>query len=223
MDIPPNQTIYVNNLYEKLSKEELKKCLYAMFSQFGRIMDVVTMKTYRLRGQAWVVFTDTAAATNALRTMQGFPFFDKPIRITYAKGKSDAVAKVDGTYKPDKKQRAQKNAAAREAMLKRPSGTKSVASAGPGSVQGGGGGSGLSNAPNKILFVQNLPENSNEAMLGMLFQQFPGFREVRMVEARPGIAFVEFENDMQSTTAMQGLQGFKITPANSMNISYAKQ
>lgn len=34
-------------------------------------------------------------------------------RITYAKGKSDAVAKVDGTYKPDKKQRAQKNAAAR--------------------------------------------------------------------------------------------------------------
>ncbi len=49
----------------------------------------------------------------------------------------------------------------------------------------------MANAPNKILFVQNLPENSNEAMLGMLFQQFPGFREVRMVEARPGIAFVE--------------------------------
>lgn len=45
--------------------------------------------------------------------------------------------------------------------------------------------------PNKILFVQNLPENSTEAMLAMLFQQFPGFREVRMVEARPGIAFVE--------------------------------
>jgi U2 small nuclear ribonucleoprotein B'' len=58
-------------------------------------------------------------------------------------------------------------------------------------VQGGGGASGMANAPNKILFVQNLPENSNEAMLGMLFQQFPGFREVRMVEARPGIAFVE--------------------------------
>jgi RNA recognition motif-containing protein len=50
-----------------------------MFSQFGRILDVVVMKTYRLRGQAWVVFTDTASATNALRTMQNFPFFDKPI------------------------------------------------------------------------------------------------------------------------------------------------
>lgn len=50
-----------------------------MFSQFGKIVDVVCLKTYRLRGQAWVVFSDVAAATNALRTMQGFPFFDKPI------------------------------------------------------------------------------------------------------------------------------------------------
>ncbi|KAG2497766.1 hypothetical protein HYH03_004038 [Edaphochlamys debaryana] len=197
-----------------------------MFSQFGRIIDVVAMKTYRLRGQAWVVFTDASAATNALRTMQGFPFFDKPIRITYAKGKSDAVAKVDGTYKPDKKQRAQKNAAAREAMLKRPAGTKLGPAAAAAPSHGASAAAAASsnpNAPNKILFVQNLPESSNEAMLGMLFQQFPGFREVRMVEARPGIAFVEYENDIQATTALQGLQGFKITPSNAMSISYAKQ
>lgn len=32
-----------------------------------------------------------------------------------------------------------------------------------------------------------------------------------------------YENDMQSTTALQGLQGFKITPNNAMAISYAKQ
>lgn len=33
--------------------------------------------------------------------------------------------------------------------------------------------------PNKILFVQNLPEATNSQMLSMLFQQFPGFKEVR--------------------------------------------
>jgi len=33
--------------------------------------------------------------------------------------------------------------------------------------------------PNKILFVQNLPEATTDSMLGMLFQQFPGFKEVR--------------------------------------------
>lgn len=77
--------------------------------------------------------------------------------------------------------------------------------------------------PNKILFVQNLPEATTDQMLAMLFQQFPGYQEVRMVDARPGIAFVEFENDMQSSVAMSGLQGFKITPQNAMAISYAKQ
>jgi hypothetical protein len=50
-----------------------------MFSQFGKIIDVVALKTLRLRGQAWIVFADVAAATNAKNTMQGFPFFDKPI------------------------------------------------------------------------------------------------------------------------------------------------
>lgn len=32
--------------------------------------------------------------------------------------------------------------------------------------------------PNKILFVQNLPEATTGQMLTMLFQQYPGFMEV---------------------------------------------
>ena len=77
--------------------------------------------------------------------------------------------------------------------------------------------------PHKILFVQNLPEATTNQMLGMLFQQFAGFVEVRIVDARPGIAFVEFENDMQASVAMSGLEGFKITPEKAMAITYAKQ
>jgi RNA recognition motif-containing protein len=78
-------------------------------------------------------------------------------------------------------------------------------------------------APNKILFVQNLPTATTSSMLAMLFQQFPGYVETRMVDARPGIAFVEFENEAQATTALQGLQDFRITPTNAISISYAKQ
>lgn len=44
-----------------------------------------------------------------------------------------------------------------------------------------------------------------------------------MVAARPGIAFVEFENESQASVAVAGLQGFKITPQHAMTISYAKQ
>ena len=44
-----------------------------------------------------------------------------------------------------------------------------------------------------------------------------------MVESRPGIAFVEFSNEMESSVALNGLQGFKITQDNSMKVSYAKR
>ena len=60
-------------------------------------------------------------------------------------------------------------------------------------------------------------------MLSMLFNQFPGFKEVRLVPNRHDIAFVEFENEMQSAAAKDALQGFKITPSHSMKISFAKK
>jgi hypothetical protein len=44
-----------------------------------------------------------------------------------------------------------------------------------------------------------------------------------MVEAKPGIAFVEFTAETQASVALQGLQGFKINPTHSMTLSYAKK
>lgn len=58
---------------------ELKKSLYAIFSQFGQILDIVALKTLKMRGQAFVIFKEINSAANALRSMQGFPFYDKPM------------------------------------------------------------------------------------------------------------------------------------------------
>jgi len=99
MEMLPNQTIYINNLNEKIKKEELKKSLYAIFSQFGQILDIVALKTLKMRGQAFVIFKEIGSASNALRTMQGFPFYDKPMQIAYSKSDSDIVAKIKGTFK----------------------------------------------------------------------------------------------------------------------------
>ena len=62
-------------------------------------------------------------------------------------------------------------------------------------------------------------------MLEMLFQQYPSFKEVRLIEfeAKPGIAFVDFEDEEQSSMAMQALLGFKITHKNPMIIIFAKK
>lgn len=63
----------------RLPLAELKRSLYALFSQFGQIVDIVAMKTMKMRGQAFVVFKELTAATNALRQLQGFPFYNKPM------------------------------------------------------------------------------------------------------------------------------------------------
>lgn len=70
MDIPPNQTLYINNLNEKINQEILRASLKAIFQQFGTILDIVSCKSLKLKGQAWVVFEDITAATNAMRIMQ---------------------------------------------------------------------------------------------------------------------------------------------------------
>ena len=229
MDLRPNHTLYINNLNEKMKKEDLKKALYAIFSQFGQVLDIVALKTMKMRGQAFVVFKEISSATNALRSMQGFPFFDKPMRINYSKTDSDMIAKMKGTFKEKDK---------KTAVDKKPKVKKTKP--GPhGAMPAQTGGENA--APNQILFLTNLPPETNEMMLSMLFNQFPGFKEVteiinvgaiafklfllqvRLVPGRADIAFVEFESEMQSAAARDALQGFKITPTTSMKISFAKK
>jgi len=246
---PPQPTIYINNLNDKVKKEELKKSLYAIFSQFGEILEIVAAKNLRARGQAFVVFKDINSASNALRSMQGFPFYEKPMRINYAKKKSDAVAKLDGSYvaKDNKKGTKEKRKApeqggeAKRVMEKAmpmmgmmqgmmqgmiPPGMQPPAANNvppmppkprPTPPQTG------SEIPHKILFLQNLPPETTEMMLTMLFEQFPGFKETRLVPGRHDIAFVEFEVDQQASQAKQALNQFKITPKNAMSISFANK
>ncbi|CAI8615110.1 unnamed protein product [Vicia faba] len=236
-ETPQNMTIYINNLNEKIKIEELKKSLHAVFSQFGKILEVLAFKTLKHKGQAWVIFEDVPSASNALRQMQGFPFYDKPMRIQYARTKSDIIAKADGTFVPrekrkrhdDKgKKRKDQNDANLAAMGINPaySGAYGTTPALSQIPYPGGAKSMLPEAPappNNILFIQNLPNETTPMMLQMLFLQYPGFKEVRMVETKPGIAFVEYGDEMQSTVAMQALQSFKITPQNPMLITYAKK
>ncbi|XP_055631827.1 U1 small nuclear ribonucleoprotein A [Toxorhynchites rutilus septentrionalis] len=216
MDIRPNHTIYINNLNEKIKKEELKKSLYAIFSQFGQIMDIVALKTLKMRGQAFIIFKEIGSANNAMRTMQGFPFYDKPMRINYSKTDSDVIAKIKGTYKErPKKAKAPKPAQSEEKKSKKQKNAESGAATNSSAT--------AEQPPNQILFLTNLPEETNEMMLSMLFNQFPGFKEVRLVPNRHDIAFVEFATELQSGAAREALQGFKITPTHAMKISFAKK
>lgn len=218
----------------------LKKALYECFSQFGPVLDVVAMKTIKMRGQAFVVFKDVTAATNAIKTMQGFPFFGSEMQITFARGKSDCIAKLDGSYLPrdaaEKQRKRKVDEERRESKRVERESERAAAKAAAAAENVAPGEEGESSSapmeeeeeeaptdPNKILFVQGLPAAFPKMALQMLFQQYPGLGEVRDVPGKDGIAFVEFEDEMQATVAMNGLQGFKVTSEDHIKITYAKK
>ena len=113
---------------------------------------------------------------------QGFPFYDKPMRIAFAKTDSDAIAKMKGTFQERPKRPAGEHKSGKA--------KKKKAAAAAGGSAGADAGVVAANIamhdapPNQILFLTSLPEETNEMMLSMLFNQFPGFKEVRLVPGR---------------------------------------
>ncbi|KAK4525781.1 hypothetical protein GAYE_SCF16G3690 [Galdieria yellowstonensis] len=216
VDVPPNQTIYVRNLNEKVKKQELRQSLYEAFSQFGRIVDVVALKTTRMRGQAFIAFEDIASATNALRGLQGFLFYDKPMVIQYAKTKSDKIAKLEGTFVPRSERKAEQdtNTTSKSETLKRKR-TSPILSKDVDNVQVG--------EPNHVLFIAGIPEDCSVEQLASLFVQFPGYKDTRLAAGQERVAFVEFETEDQATIALQGMQGFRISETSQLIIVYAKK
>lgn len=212
-----------------------------------------------MRGQAFVVFSEINSARAALDAMRGFPLYEKPMRIDFARTQSDVIAKREGTYverpkrqppPPPVPSQASADAAAIEAAAMVGGGSarairrrqqRLAAAAQAASANGTAippppqlAGSTHHHQPinpatipdqppNKILFLTNLPEDANEAMLAMLFAPFVGYREIRMVPSRHDIAFVEFASETDAATAKHGLQGFNIRPGHPLRITFAKK
>ncbi|EHB15475.1 U2 small nuclear ribonucleoprotein B'' [Heterocephalus glaber] len=143
------------------------------------------------------------------------------MRIQYAKTDSDIISKMRGTFADKEKKKEKKKAKTVEQTA-----TTANKKPGQGTSTTDTQGNATPNPqvpdypPKYILFLNNLPEETNEVML---FNQFPGFKEIHLVPGRHDIAFVEFENDGQAGAARDALQGFKITPSHAMKITYAKK
>lgn len=134
-------------------------------------------------------------------------------RIHFAKAKSDAVAKRDGTYVPRAKREAEtpEEAERRKAVATTAEPVMIPAPPQPQHIP-----------PNNILFAQNLPSEITTDMLNALFGQYHGFQEVRMVPGK-GVAFIEFDTISNALPALQGLHNYKLSPTHNLQLSYAKK
>jgi RNA recognition motif-containing protein len=76
--------------------EDLVPTLHALFSEYGKILDIVAKRSIKRRGQAFVVFDNVDSATRALEDVQGFELFRKPMVVEFARTRSDALVKMTG-------------------------------------------------------------------------------------------------------------------------------
>ena len=76
--------------------------------------------------------------------------------------------------------------------------------------------------PNRILFLQNLPEDQDVDGLTAIFARFEGFREVRLVPGRKGIAFVEYDAEQGAINAKENTMGMTLG-AKTMKVTYQRQ
>jgi len=72
--------------------------------------------------------------------------------------------------------------------------------------------------PNKILFLQNLPETVTKDQLNGLFSQYPNLHEVRLVPSKKDIAFVEYLDEGSATVAKDALHNYKLDGENKIKV-----
>ncbi|KAI9736371.1 MAG: hypothetical protein M1818_006104 [Claussenomyces sp. TS43310] len=245
---PPSATVYVRNLEERIKIDQLKEALTELFSEYGEIIDIVAKTNLKAKGQAFIVFDSIESAQKAIEEVQGFELFDKPMQLAFAKTRSDASVKKTDTeedFESHKRRRlAEKDkkkaleAAEESKRLKRSAASAGVlpdASARPiKSTRGAGLKSSNPAAaavvpdeylpPNKIIFVQNLPDEYDIDSLTSIFGRFDGFREVRLVPGRRGIAFVEYESETGAIGAKENTAGMTLGDGNQViKVTYQRQ
>ena len=77
--------------------------------------------------------------------------------------------------------------------------------------------------PNKILFLQNLPETVTKDQLNALFSQHPNLHEVRLVPSKKDIAFVEYLDEGSATVAKDALHNYKLDGENKIKVKPVAQ
>ncbi|RCI08850.1 hypothetical protein L249_4919 [Ophiocordyceps polyrhachis-furcata BCC 54312] len=237
----PISTVYVQNIEERVKPEAVIKALQVIFSEFGKVVDIVAKKNLKARGQAFVVFDSPQEADNAISEMDGFELFGKAMRLSKARTRSDksvemkctedelAVHKRRRQAEKDKrtalqaadnqrqlKRGAPSSAESRPTKLARPSGMKQTGTTGSTVIPD------EYLPPNKILFVQNVSEEYDVEALTALFSRFDGFREIRLVPGRRGIAFVEYEAEQGAIAAKENVAGLMLG-TKAIKVTYQRQ
>jgi len=68
-----------------------------VFAEYGNVIDIIAKKSLKRKGQAFIVYDSVESAQNAIDEVNGFELFDKQMHCDFARTRSDATVKREGT------------------------------------------------------------------------------------------------------------------------------
>lgn len=215
---------------------DLIVALREVFEVFGNILDIVAKKSLKRRGQAFIVYDNVESAQEAMAELQGFDLFDKPMKLEYAKTRSDATIKAEGNeeelaaHKKARQEKKERLQAAEKEALKKRKAEEDDGDAAPVAKKPAKGAVPAGQVPdeylppNKILFVRDIPADYDLDNLKVIFGRFPGFKEVRTVPGRQGLAFIEYEAEDGAVQAKERTSGMTLGAASTpIRVTYQRQ
>jgi RNA recognition motif-containing protein len=187
-----------------------------------------------MKGQAFIIFRDLAAAASAKSALDNALIFGKNIKVNYSKQVSDVINDMSGKYvhkdkmKRDLERKRKRDAEYQELknkggqLISQKSDHKKERREEVPEKKEITQSSSQMMAPNNILFVENLSSEITQPILTTVFSKYGGFKEVRHYPGK-GIAFVEFDNEVNAGGALIGLNGMNLTSECKLHISFAKK
>ncbi|KAF9075887.1 hypothetical protein BDP27DRAFT_1415047 [Rhodocollybia butyracea] len=215
----PNNTLYVNNLNDKIHKDELRLQLLALFTTYGKVIDVVASKSPKMKGQAFLVFSDLAGATTAMRACEGMSFYDKPLDDPNFVPPNAVNAKDEGDNDEARQTKREKAESDDEMEIDDDDEESAVAPEIPGAIP-----------PDATprLYCTNLPLEVTDSVLSVLFQQYQGYQATNVTMsptpnaagAQVKVAQVTFESAGLANVAKQALDGYTLKKDWVMSVAF---
>ncbi|KAJ8456966.1 hypothetical protein ONZ45_g18507 [Pleurotus djamor] len=193
-----SETLYLQNLNEKIKVNVLKTSIRGLFKSYGEVLDVVAHSNLRMRGQAFVSFPSSDIAAKAMKEVRGFPLYGKPMQISFARTRSDAVVKKLDPEQYDV-HKAQRDEHKKQTRYSNPLKQKFRAKR------------------------QAAEKNVTKDQLMGLFAQYPSLYEVRLIPTKKDIAFVEYMDENSAGVAKDALHNYKLDGENKIKITFARK
>lgn len=201
----------------------LKEKLTTLFTndQWGPVLSITAHRNLKMKGQAFVALESSEKCQKCIKHFKDeiekndFKFLGETFEITLAKEDSDLVVETKlskeeyANYLAEKQEKRTENSKKRtlqQATKKKHKRPKIDLSVLP---------------PNKVLLIQNLPDDATTEQLTEIFSKYHGFLEIRLVKVR-NVAFVEYETEDDAVLASNLSEGVKINNHKAV-ITYAKK